>query len=95
VPAISALSPAQGYTTGGTYVTVTGTGFVSGATVKFGSALASSVVVVSSTSIKCVSPAGTVGVVAVSVSTPGGTSSASSVDKFTYVSTGFNWGSGS
>jgi hypothetical protein len=35
-PTVTALSPTAGPTAGGTVVTVTGTGFVSGASVKFG-----------------------------------------------------------
>ena len=36
-PNVSGISPAAGTTAGGTAVTVTGTGFLSGASVKFGS----------------------------------------------------------
>jgi FlaG/FlaF family flagellin (archaellin) len=39
---ISSVSPATGPTTGGTQVTLTGTGFLEGATVTFGSAAARS-----------------------------------------------------
>src|SRR5208337_838630 len=83
VPAVTGISPAAGPVAGGTTVTVTGTGFVTGATVDFGLTGASSVTVVSGTSITAVSPAGT-GTVDVTVTTPGGTSATSPADEFTY-----------
>ena len=51
MPSITSISPAVGPITGGTGVTVTGTGFVSGTTVKLGGTSATSVVVVSATTI--------------------------------------------
>ena len=48
-PTVTSVSPNNGPTTGGTVVTITGTNFVSGATVTFGAAAATNVVVVSST----------------------------------------------
>src|SRR5208283_2463047 len=81
VPAVTGISPAAGPVAGGT--TVTGTGFVTGATVDFGLTGASSVTVVSGTSITAVSPAGT-GTVDVTVTTPGGISATSPADEFTY-----------
>jgi hypothetical protein len=85
-PTVTALSPTSGPASGGTTVTVTGTGFASGATVSFGTAAATSVTVVSSTQITCTSPAGT-GTVDVTVTVNGQTSATSSADKFTYSST--------
>jgi hypothetical protein len=82
-PSVSALSPKAGPQAGGTPVTITGTGFVSGATVKFGSNEATGVTVNGSTSISATSPAGT-GTVDVTVTTPGGTSATSGADQFTY-----------
>jgi hypothetical protein len=52
---------------GGTAATVTGTGFLTGATVAFGGTAATSVVVVGPTSITCVTPAHTSGLVNVVV----------------------------
>ena len=49
-PTVTAISPAQGATAGGTSVTITGTNFLSGDSVKFGSTVASSVTVSSATS---------------------------------------------
>lgn len=85
VPTVTGLGPSgQGGTGAGTTVTITGTSFVSGATVSFAANAATGVVVNSSTSITAVSPAGVAGVINVTVTTPGGTSATSSADQFTY-----------
>jgi hypothetical protein len=83
-PTVSSVSPASGPVTGGTSVTVSGTGFASGATVDFGTVAATAVDVLSSTSLTATSPAGTEAV-DVKVTTGGGTSSASAADQFTYL----------
>ncbi len=49
IPSITAIAPTQGATTGGAHVTITGTGFVTGAAVAFDGIAATSVVVVSGT----------------------------------------------
>ncbi|MFM7251599.1 MAG: IPT/TIG domain-containing protein, partial [Ilumatobacteraceae bacterium] len=91
VPTVSAVSPASGPTSGGTSVTITGTGFVSGASVKFGSLSATGVVVVSPTQVTAVSPATvTPGTVSVVVTTSGGNSvpagaQGAAADDFEYV----------
>jgi Glycosyl hydrolases family 16/IPT/TIG domain len=56
-PKVSAISPNTGTANGGTAVTVTGTGFLSGAAVTIGGAAATGVTVVSSTSITAKTPA--------------------------------------
>ena len=56
-PTVSAISPNTGTANGGTAVTVTGTGFQSGAVVTIGGTAATSVTVVSSTSITAKTPA--------------------------------------
>jgi hypothetical protein len=56
-PTVSAISPNTGTANGGTAVTVTGTGFLSGAAVTIGGTTATGVTVVSSTSIKATTPA--------------------------------------
>ena len=56
-PTVSAISPNTGTANGGTAVTVTGTGFLSGATVTIGGTAATGVTVVSSTSITATTPA--------------------------------------
>lgn len=83
-PAVTGISPSQGPVSGGTFVTITGTNFVSPATVNFGPNPATNVVVQSSTQITATSPAGT-GTVDVTVTTAGGTSATSAADKFSYI----------
>jgi hypothetical protein len=56
-PTYSNVSPTSGAAAGGTAITITGTGFQSGATVTVGGNAATSVVVVSSTSITCTTAA--------------------------------------
>ena len=72
-PALTAVSPSQGPTSGGTAVILTGTGLTGATAVSFGSSAASSFTVNSATQITAVAPSGT-GAVSVSVTTPGGTS---------------------
>jgi hypothetical protein len=81
VPTVSAISPASGPKA--TVVTVTGTGFVAGAKVSFGSAIAAKVKRVSGSTLQATAPAGA-GTVPVTVTTPGGASAASAADQFTY-----------
>ncbi len=88
-PTVTSVSPAFGPTYGGTGVIITGTGFVAGATVAFGATPATSVNVVSATTITAVSPAvATPTVVDVTVSVAGGgTSATGTSDRFTYLPT--------
>lgn len=72
-PVVSGVVPEGGDVAGGTAVTVVGTGFLGTTSVKFGSTAATSVVVVNSTTITCVTPAHAAGAVACDVTTPGGT----------------------
>ncbi|HVG20246.1 MAG TPA: IPT/TIG domain-containing protein [Blastocatellia bacterium] len=73
-PTISSISPGSGSTNGGTSVTITGTGFRSGATVSMGGAAATSVNVTSSTSITAITPAHAAGAVNVVVTNSDGQS---------------------
>ena len=66
-------------------MTITGTNFAAGATVTFGSASASNVVVANSTTITAVAPAGTAGAVTVTVTVIG--QSGSLASGFTYIIT--------
>ena len=66
-PTVISVMPNSGTPNGGTGVTITGTGFVSGATVTFGGTAATSVTVASSTSITASTPAHAAGAVAVAV----------------------------
>ena len=58
LPTLSPVNPNNGRITGGNAVTITGTGFVSGATVKVDNASASDVTFISSTELRATSPAG-------------------------------------
>lgn len=85
IPTVTALSPAFGPMAGGTAVTITGTGFVSGVTtVKFGANAATSVTVKGPTSLVATAPSGNLGTVDVTVTTPGGTSATSSPGRYEY-----------
>ncbi|WP_234545178.1 IPT/TIG domain-containing protein [Streptomyces shenzhenensis] len=72
-PVVTSVSPSQGSSAGGTTVTINGSGLTGAVAVRFGTALASNVVVVSDTQITATTPAGT-GTVNVTVTGPGGTS---------------------
>jgi hypothetical protein len=83
-PAVLSVTPASGATAGGTSITIGGTAFTTGATVTIGQAAATSVVVVNSSTITAVTPAGATGAVAVTVRNPDGqTGTRAAV--FTYV----------
>ena len=73
-PTVSSVSPNNGPVAGGTAVTITGTNFATGATVTFGTAAATNVVVASATKITATTPAGTAGSVTVTVTNTGGLS---------------------
>ena len=76
VPTVTGLSPDHDFQTGGVTVTITGTGFVTGASVKFGANSATSVVLVNATTITATAPSSIIeGVAQVTVTTTGGTSS--------------------
>ena len=82
-PAITGFDPATGTTNGGTAVTISGTNFQSGATVKFGSVDASSVNVQSATTIVATAPAQAAGTTSITVANPDGQSA--TANGFTYV----------
>ncbi|HTT85960.1 MAG TPA: IPT/TIG domain-containing protein, partial [Acidimicrobiales bacterium] len=84
-PAVTGVQPNAGPATGGTSVTVTGTGFTGAAVVDFGSHAGSTVSVgAGGTSLTVTAPAQSAGTVDVTVTTPSGTSATSSADLFTY-----------
>jgi hypothetical protein len=58
-PTITQISPTAASTNGGTVITITGTGFVTGATVAFGPNNATNVVFVSATTLRATAPAST------------------------------------
>ncbi len=82
-PTLSSVNPNQGSTAGGTVITITGTNLTGTSSVSIGGIAAASVTVVNSTTVTAVTPSGTAGAKAVSVTTPGGT--ANLANGFTYV----------
>jgi hypothetical protein len=87
---VTAISPASGTTAGGTAVTITGTGFVSGATVTLGGTAATRVTVVSSTTITATTPAHAGGAANVVVTDSNG--SGTLTNGFSYAGAGATFG---
>jgi len=87
VPRLTAVSVAVGPASGGTAVTLTGTGFSAATAVQFGGVDAASFSIASDTSISVTTPVTTAGTVDVTVVSPGGTSAISSSSQFTFVGT--------
>ena len=87
-PRVTGMSPMFGPASGGTSVTITGTGF-SGVNpaVSFGGTPAATFTVNSDTSITAVSPQEAAGTVHVTVTTAGGTDTTSGIDQFTFYAT--------
>jgi hypothetical protein len=83
-PTVTAISPSAGPSGGGKLVTVTGEGFVAGASVAFGGLAATGVTVLSPTSLTATAPPGPTGAVDVKVTTPKGTSGTSMADLYAY-----------
>jgi hypothetical protein len=94
VPTVSSVSPDSGPTAGGTPITISGTNFIAGATVKIaqgdgagtGAVSATDVTVVSSTKITASTGAGKAGAWNLFVITAGGTSAVNAGDHYTYQS---------
>ncbi|MFJ2153978.1 IPT/TIG domain-containing protein [Streptomyces microflavus] len=85
VPAVTSLSPTSGTTSGGTVVTVTGTGLAGATAITFGPGNPATAVTCTATSCTATAPAHTAGTVDVQVTTPGGTSAVVSAGQYTYV----------
>lgn len=85
-PVVTSVSPVGGPVTGGTTVTLNGTNFLNGATVTFDAVLATNVTFESDRRLTAVTPAQGAGVVAVTVTNPGGRSS-TLASAFTYSGT--------
>jgi hypothetical protein len=87
-PTVTNVSPNSGSISGGTSVTITGTNFTSPLVVSFGIDNATNVVVASTTTITCTSPAEAAAIVDVTVdTTAAGISATSAADNFTFTST--------
>jgi len=83
-PTVTGLTPTFGPATGGTTVTITGSGFTNATAVDFGATAATSFFVSSDSSITATSPPGKVPSVAVTVTTSGGTSVGGTASDFGY-----------
>ena len=92
-PVVNSLSVSTGPATGGTPVIITGTNFTGATAVDFGTVPATGFTVQSDTQITVTSPPGVAGTVDVTVVGPGGTSSTSPADGFTFtvVATSFTF----
>jgi hypothetical protein len=85
LPTVTRIGPTAGPVTGGTNITITGSGFLAGASVSVGGKAATSVVVVSPTRITARTPAHVAGLVEVRVSSIGGVSASVATDRFRYL----------
>jgi formylglycine-generating enzyme required for sulfatase activity len=81
-PTITAVTPSYGPTAGGTTITITGTELAGASAVTVRGNAATSVTVVSDTTVTAVTPPGSLGAANVQVTTPGGTATISGA--FTY-----------
>ncbi len=84
-PTVIGVSPSSGPAHGGTQVVIAGTTLTGATAVYFGATPATSFSVVSSAMITAVTPPGTPGIVDVTVTTTGGTTTTSAADQFTYI----------
>jgi hypothetical protein len=85
LPVVLSVTPASGAIVGGTAVTLTGVNFTGATSVLFGGLACTSLVVVNSSTITCVTPAHVSGTVDVIVTTPAGSSTGvGTADDFTY-----------
>ncbi len=82
---IDTVSPSAGPASGGTGITLTGSGFTGATNLTFGGTAATSLNVVSSTTVTAVAPAQATGAVDVVITTPSG--SGTKTNGFTYVTT--------
>jgi IPT/TIG domain len=90
-PSLTSISPNTGPVTGGTTVTILGSGFQSGAKVTFGGIAASSVTLVSSTQIQAVSPVSPAGTVTIAVTNPDSQSGTLDSSFNYYHTVGLSW----
>jgi hypothetical protein len=85
-PVVTSVNPNAGPPSGGTSVTITGSGFTGATSVRFGGQPATNIVVVSDTSITAKTPAAQEqGQVAIAVTTPGGTGASTPIFNYTGV----------
>jgi hypothetical protein len=79
------VSPISGLTSGGQSVTITGSNLTGATGVLFGGVAASSFTIDSSTQITATTPPDAAGTIDVTVTTPGGSSTTTTADRFQYV----------
>jgi len=84
-PRVTGLSASSGPSSGGTTLTITGTGFTATTSVDFGTMPAAHYTVSSDTSITAVSPVASAATVYVIVSSAGGPNATNTADQFTFV----------
>jgi hypothetical protein len=75
VPSLGSVSPALGDTAGGIQITLSGTGLTGTTAVTIGGTACTSIVVVNSTTVRCLTPAKSAGTYDVEITTSGGTDS--------------------
>jgi uncharacterized cupredoxin-like copper-binding protein len=97
-PTVTGIAPSSGTTAGGTFVTIAGTNFASGATVSMGGSAATGVNVTGASSLTASTPAHAAGIVSITVANADGQSGTLS-NAYTYVTpsptlTGVNPSSG-
>ena len=84
-PVVTDLGPNQGLRAGGDLVAIIGTGFSGATTVSFGGTPGTGITVLSDNALTVLAPGHALGIVDVTVTTPGGTSAITPADQFTYV----------
>ena len=84
VPTITAISTNNGPIGGGSAMVISGSNFTAVSTVNFGTTSVAAFTVNSATQITTTVPAGAIGTVDVSVTTPGGKSAATTADQYAY-----------
>ncbi len=83
IPTITSVNPSGGSPSGGTTITINGTGFLTGASVKVGGSTCTTPTIISATSMTCVTPAHAAGTVSVAITNPD-TQSVTRSNSFTY-----------
>jgi hypothetical protein len=91
---VASIAPTSGFDTGGTAVTITGTGFAGEMRVNFDNVEATNIVVVDETTITCDTPAHVAGVVDVTVTKSASGAYRQLLAGYTYLETGFDPGMG-
>jgi alpha-tubulin suppressor-like RCC1 family protein len=84
-PSITSVNPTSGPAAGGTSVKITGANLEGATSVAFGATSTTHFTIDSASTITATAPAGAIGTVDVTVTTPAGTSPTSASDRFTYL----------